>query len=155
MYSNQCYTVRWGGCYSERFFVTNGVPQGRILSPSLFNLYMNDLSVILNSSRIGCHINNTLINHLFYADDAVLLATSPLALQMLLDICSKYADEYELNFNIKKTKCLIFKPLCFKNCSFPNFYVLGKKICITNQIKYLGCVITDDYSDCKDMTRML
>jgi hypothetical protein len=74
---------------------------------------------------------------------------------MLLNICSKYADDYELNFNIKKTKCLIFKPTCFNNCTFPDFYVLGKKICITDKIKYLGCIITDDYSDCKDISRVL
>ena len=33
--------LRWGNIYSEHFLVSNGVKQGGILSPMLFNIYMN------------------------------------------------------------------------------------------------------------------
>ena len=39
----------WGGTYSTFFCVTNGVRQGSILSPYLFNIYVDDLSVALRS----------------------------------------------------------------------------------------------------------
>lgn len=37
-YSHQSMTVRWGDAMSEHFHVSNGVRQGGILSPYLFNL---------------------------------------------------------------------------------------------------------------------
>ena len=46
-YSTQTFTVRWCQGLSGFFTVCNGVKQGGILSPHLFNVYMDDLSVIL------------------------------------------------------------------------------------------------------------
>ena len=40
-----------------------------ILSPMLFNVYMDQLSIRLNGSDIGGDIGGHLINHLCYADD--------------------------------------------------------------------------------------
>ena len=45
--------IRWGNTYSTKFLVTNAVKQGGILSPCLFKVYMNNLSLSLNSSGIG------------------------------------------------------------------------------------------------------
>ena len=50
---------------SPYFTISNGVRQGGILSPSLFAVYMDDLSSLLNASRIGCHIDDVCINHVF------------------------------------------------------------------------------------------
>ena len=43
-YAKQTMRVRWGDCISSPFRVSNGVRQGGILSPYLFNVYMDDLS---------------------------------------------------------------------------------------------------------------
>ena len=61
--------VRWGDTCSVSFCVTNGVKQGGIISPMLFNLYMDDLSLTLNCSGIWGYIGTTLINYLCYVDD--------------------------------------------------------------------------------------
>ena len=42
----------------------------------LFNIYMNDLSVLLNNSNIGGNIGGILVNHLSYADDMCLIYLS-------------------------------------------------------------------------------
>ena len=44
-----------------------------VLSPALFNLYMNDLSVQLKGCKTGYMIGNTPINHLIYADELFFL----------------------------------------------------------------------------------
>ena len=48
--------VRWGATTSTQFTVSNGAKQGGIISPILFNVYMDDLSVALNSSGIGGYV---------------------------------------------------------------------------------------------------
>ena len=44
--------IRWENTTTFSFFVSNGVKQGGILSPILFNVYMDQLSVKLNASNI-------------------------------------------------------------------------------------------------------
>ena len=51
---------------SDPFEVGNGVRQGSLLSPYLFNVYMDDLSKILNSCKTGCMIGDRIMNHLMY-----------------------------------------------------------------------------------------
>ena len=68
--------VRWGSHISDSFYIRNGVRQGGILSPMLFNLYVDGLSRSLNSLNIGCKIGPRLVNHLAYADDLVLICPS-------------------------------------------------------------------------------
>ena len=50
-YANKQMCIRWGGTYSTSFNVSNGVRQGSILSPYLFNIYSDDLSVHRESVR--------------------------------------------------------------------------------------------------------
>ena len=82
--------VRWGSNTSEKFSVSNGVRQGSMISPHLFKVYIDDLSVILNSLKIGCSVSDTLINHIMYADDLVLFSPSSASLQKLLNICQQF-----------------------------------------------------------------
>ena len=47
-YTFQKVSIRWGSTISADFTVGNGVRQGGILSPHLFNIYMDELSSKLN-----------------------------------------------------------------------------------------------------------
>ena len=85
-YSHQKMFIRWDNSCSNKFYVTNGVKQGGILSPALFNVYMNNLSVTLNQSGIGGFLEDSLVNHICYADDLCLIALSSSGMQHLL-IC--------------------------------------------------------------------
>ena len=63
-YSHQKMFVRWGNSCSNKFYVTNGVKQGGIMSPALFNVYMNNLSVTLNQYDIGGILGDSLVKHM-------------------------------------------------------------------------------------------
>ena len=65
--------IRWGDAYSAKCKVTNGVRQGGILSPYLFNVYVDELSEELNKCNVGGNLNGHLINHIMYAGDLVLI----------------------------------------------------------------------------------
>ena len=60
----QYICVRWGSTHSEFFPIGNGVKQGGILSPLLFNVYMDDLSLQLHRQPIGCSVGGTVVNHM-------------------------------------------------------------------------------------------
>ena len=54
--------------------------QGGILSPDLYNIYVNDLICKLRKSKIGCHISEIFAAALFYADDMCRLRTEILCI---------------------------------------------------------------------------
>ena len=80
-YDRQDVCVRWGNSLSDPFHVNNVVRQGGILSPYLFNVYMDDLSQSLNCCKTGCLSCEIMINHLMYADELVLLSPSATGLR--------------------------------------------------------------------------
>ena len=53
-YRTQELCIQWGNMRSSFFNISKGVRQGRILSPKLFSVYMDDLSSLLISSGVGC-----------------------------------------------------------------------------------------------------
>ena len=117
------------------------------MSPVLFNVYIDDLSRTLYSMPLGCYINSTCVSHLVYADDMVLLAPSPDALQGLIDTAPKYFVDNGLMINRKKTKCMAIIPLCNKEIHIPSFYVHGTTISRVRHKNYLGYIISDDLND--------
>ena len=48
--------VRWGNTIFTHFTVANGVKQGGVISPILFNIYMDKLCITLNRSGIGGYL---------------------------------------------------------------------------------------------------
>ena len=145
--------IRWGNVMSESFNVSNGVRQGGILSPYLFNVYMDDLSLRLQKKYVGCKIANKIINHLFYADDLVLLCPSHWGLQELLDSCEKYALEHDILFNTKKSVVMIRRCKLLKSAYVQPFTLNNEVLNEVQEAKYLGHFLTADGKDERDMKR--
>ncbi len=127
--------------------------QGSILSPFLFNVYMDDLSKQLNGCRTGCMVGHTVINHLMYADDLVIFCPYSAGLQQLLRICSRCGSDFDIKFNVKKSNITIVEIREDRKLTFPDFSLSGSVIKVCNESKYLGHYITDDLSDDRDMYR--
>jgi len=154
-YSSQLFTVQWGLSVSEPFSVSNGVSQGGIISPFLFNVYIDDLSVGLSNLKTGCNFNGVFVNHVVYADDTVLLAPAPSALQKLIDYCGAFAEDNDIFYNLKKTKCMCIRPKGLTALYFPKVYLNGEVVKVVNKEKYLGAFIVDDLSDDDDIMRQM
>ena len=145
-YGSQLFHVQWGQFITTGFTVLNGVRQGGILSPYLYNVYIDSLSAALNNTGVGCHYLGS-VNHLAYADDMVLLSPSPFGLQTLLNTCEKFAEEHDILYNTKKTVCMALRPKMFRNMRLPEFTLCNRALSFVDKYRYLGYLMADDSSD--------
>jgi len=65
-----------------------------------------------------------IVNHLLFADDAVVFAASVKGLQRLLDICSNFAISHNVVLNATKSQCLITKSK-YDLIGYPVFRLCG------------------------------
>ena len=83
-------TVRWKQLLSREFNVTKGTRQGSILSPQLFNIFIDNLLQSLSVSSDQVRIGPISVNHFAYADDVSLICTTSPGLQRLINQCTDY-----------------------------------------------------------------
>ena len=76
-----------------------------------------------------------------------------LGLQGLIDLCSEYASNHELSFNIKKTKVMCFKHKCLSHIHIPHFTLNGSKLELVSTQTYLSVFIDDNYMGNNDLWR--
>ena len=109
MYTETTYRLKFQHAISQSYKSERGVKQGDVLSPLLFNFYIDDLVQAFNNNATHpVSIGNTSLSILLYADDIVLLSESKSGLQQCLDILSKYCMSWKLHVNTCKSKVLIF-----------------------------------------------
>ena len=150
-YVNQSMRVSWGNCMSDSFYMCNGIKQGSILSPYLFNVFLEYLNISLSDTKAGCCIGSVNRNNLSWADDLVLMSPSAHGLNELLEVCDAYAKEHLVTYNTKKTKAMYIKAKGCHIYRLPNIFLSGKTIEYVNEFTYLGHVICNDLSDDADI----
>ena len=97
--------------YSNWFNVSDGFKQGCILSPVLFNLFINNLAETLTQTGVGIPIGDKKIPVLMYADD---LAQSEDELGFLLNTLHKLCKTWQLEVNNTKSAVYIFAHSLFQ-----------------------------------------
>ena len=113
LYAGQEATVRTGHGTTDLFQIGNGVHQGSILSPCLFNLYASYImrNAELEKAQAGIKISGRNINNLRYADDTTLMAESEEELKSLLMKVKEESEKVSLKLNIQKTKIMASGPI--------------------------------------------
>lgn len=95
---------------SEKFKTKRGVRQGCPLSPTLFNIYIEDLEDQWAKNKTGgTVIGKTKIYCLKFADDVAIIADTKEGLQEMLNGLEKFSDRNGMEVNTQKTKIMVFQ----------------------------------------------
>ena len=128
------------GKTSSAIPVLSGVPQGSVLGPLLFLIYINDST----SEQLNPGSCITM-----YADDLLLHreinhAEDYLKLQQDVDKIANWVDVNKLTLNSKKCKYMIVSRRRGKSVPSCTPYLNGQPLDRVSQYKYLGVVLTDN-----------
>ena len=90
--------------------IKRGIFQGDSLSPLLFTMSLNPLSIELNKTKYGYQLDKqTKINHLFYVDDLKLYGTNDNQLAGLINTVKHISDDTKMEFGFDKCAKATFK----------------------------------------------
>ena len=141
--SKRMFSVHVENSCSDKAIILCGVPQGSILGPLLFLLYVNDILAI------NCDL-------LLYADDTGLIfqhkninIVEHQLNRNFSNICDWFVDNrLSIHFGEDKTKSILFAPLnkC-KKLRKLNISYGSLKIKQYSEVSYLGCILDESLSD--------
>lgn len=135
--SDRSFRARIDKTHSTPYAIEAGVPQGSVLSPTLFNIYTSDIPRPADR-RVKLAI---------YADDTAVLATSRNVLlladliQDYLLVLQNYFENWLISVNAEKSSALLVtKRLKLPN-PLPVIEMFGTPIPWKSEVKYLGVII--------------
>ena len=113
LYTGQEATVRTGHETMDWFQIGEGIHQGCIMSPCLFNLYAEYImrNGGLEEAQAGIKIAGRNTNNFKYADDTTFTAESEEELKSLQIKVKEESEESGLTLNIQKTKIMGSGPI--------------------------------------------
>ncbi|MCG7876680.1 MAG: reverse transcriptase domain-containing protein [Candidatus Thiodiazotropha endolucinida] len=125
------------GSKSEKLEVLSGVPQGTVLGPLLFLVYINDLPSICRSSHARLFADDTLLyKHIRNNEDSTKLQEDLAALE-------DWESKWQMSFHPEK--CSILRISTSKRYQRDtNYYLHGQRLQVVDSGKYLGVTLSDD-----------
>ena len=113
LYAGQEATVRTGHGTTDWFQIGEGVRQGCILPPGLFNLYEEYImrNAGLDEAQTGIKIAGRNINNFIFMGDTTLMAESEEELKSLLMKVKGESEKVGLKLTIQKTKIMASAPI--------------------------------------------
>ena len=149
MYNSVKSCVRWGANLSQFFECPQGVKQGCLLSPLIFSLLISEVAeYVRKNGKHGIQLLLSLeeIFLLLFADDIVLVSSTPSGLQNQINNLEKASNSLGLTVNLDKTKVMIFRKGWHIGAGEKCVFFNGNEIEIVNSYKYVGYTLTTKLS---------
>ena len=129
-------TVLLEGVKSDNIQVTSGVPQGTVLGPILFLIYINDFHEYLNYSTLRLFADDIIIyKEIRSIDDTI-------KLQHDLDAAAKWEQDWLMSFH--PDKCSVLRVTTKKQAIQQNYTLHGHILSTETSTKYLGVTIQNN-----------
>ncbi len=138
MYQSISCTVKYDNSRQSRdFHVERGVRQGDVLSPLLFNTFVNDIIPLLQEeSNAPPKLIDTAIGCLLYADDLMVLSTTEEGIQNSLNKLHSFCLTWKLEVSLDKSKIMCFHKT--GKTKKKNFMLGNEELKYTDSYTYLG-----------------
>ena len=151
LYDKATNAVLFNTSIGNWFRTTVGVRQGCLLSPTLFNIFLERIMTDALEDHEGTvNIGGRVITNLCFADDINGLAREEEELAKFVERLDKASKAYGMDISAEKTKLMI------NNTSGINteIKINGQKLETVTSFKYLGSVITDEGSKPEILSRI-
>ena len=150
LYDKATSAVQINCSTGEWFRTTVGVRQGCLLSPILFNIFLERImSDALEESDGEFSIGGRNITNLRFADDIDALAKEERELEALVESLDKTCTRYKMEISGEKTKLMTNNA----NGIQREIKVKGQKLGTVTSFKYLGAVVSGDGSKSEVLSR--
>ena len=127
---NRMQRVKVGTKRSTELPVTSGVPQGSILGPLLFLVFVNSLPKVVTTSSVY-----------MFADDTKIMSSNPMKPQEGFDRIVQWCDQNKMEINVEKTHLMMFLGDDSRKFRMKNVNLLTSPF-----ERDLGVVISEDLS---------
>ena len=141
MYNQSSCSVMVNGKMTEWFDVVVGVRQGCLLSPGLFNLFLEFVMEDVRKLDSGVQMGNMCINNIRYADDTTLVEQIFEKLQISTDTMEKACSKWGMKINAAKCRVMTDER--------QNITLNGANIDKAEKFTFLGSVVPSVEDDVK------
>ncbi len=148
--SGRTLCVHAEGKLSDSLLIAKGVPQGSVLGPLLFTIYINCLDYDMQDANFN-----------FYADDSVMYCSASSGkqahykLQSAFDVIQSRIYNLKLVLNVDKTKYMLFSGSTKFDKNVSSLQTLqGTVIESVKEYKYLGIIVDDALSFSSHITQL-
>lgn len=131
---DRSFHVDISGAKSPTHNIPFGVPQGAVLSPTLYNIFTHDIPKFIDT------------NLALFADDTAFYCSSPLvaviteALKSHASLISDYMKKWKVSINAQKTQAIFITRRVKKELPGRKIKIFGTSVAWQNNSKYLGMV---------------
>ncbi|GFW23490.1 probable RNA-directed DNA polymerase from transposon BS [Trichonephila clavipes] len=137
--------VKYNNCLSDPFAIRQGAPQGSVLSPVLFSLYITGIEKV---SAKHCEVG-------IFADDIIVRSSgsdvgeNELKLNRAMEEAHSFAEMHKLTLNASKSLTTFFSTNRHLFNYQPKISMNGIQLCYVKNAKYLGYTLDQEITSNK------